>query len=147
MTADRYARLRECLPKATMGKWECWAGTGWGPAWAEYFKIERDETIGWPVASDEAGFDDGTPNRYVCVCPKPDDQAYIAAASPATIRALLAELDAAKPLIQAACLWYAAATADIENGTKTTDEAVSDAQDNLFEEAHAYAEARHQERP
>lgn len=93
MTADRYARLRECVEKATPGEWECRIAyeSDDGPVDPHTYKapgyynnggVYSPSANAWPVACDEYN-----------IFETPDDWAYIAAASPATIRELLQERD------------------------------------------------------
>ena len=72
--------IRKLLDGVTEGPWRMLPGCGWGEAWAEYFGIKRDETIGWPIASDSAIWENGKPKKYVAVCVKSEDQEFITAA-------------------------------------------------------------------
>ncbi len=96
MTADRYARLRECVEKATPGEWRVFEQE---IADKEQAKRELCELVdGTPDFQPVMAYvtdDDFDLAAAVTGCGKrsKDNAAYIAAASPATIAALLAEHD------------------------------------------------------
>jgi hypothetical protein len=93
MTADRYAKLREAMAKATPGEWDAWDMDefGWHVFAVKFGTRAQGQDCRQSLAAVRLGRSHaGRRDNYL---EQAANAQYIAAASPATIAALLAERD------------------------------------------------------